>query len=72
MIHFRQNIIMLENLTEEEKADLRKAFNLYDKNQDGKISLDELKEALNASNETRSNDEINELVLFIFLDYFYS
>jgi Ca2+-binding EF-hand superfamily protein len=63
---------MLENLTEEEKADLRKAFNLYDKNQDGKISLDELKEALNASNETRSNDEINELVLFIFLDYFYS
>jgi Ca2+-binding EF-hand superfamily protein len=57
---------MLENLTEEEKADLRKAFNLYDKNQDGKISLDELKEALNASNEPRSDVEINELVLLIF------
>ena len=54
---------MADKITEEELYDLKKAFNSFDKNSDGKISFEEFKQALNSSGEPRSDKDLKELVI---------
>ena len=49
--------ISFQELTDEEKYQIKEFFDMFDKNQDGLISAEELKEVLEAFDGTFASDE---------------
>lgn len=53
---------MAENLTEEQKSEFREAFELFDKDADGTISIKELGEVMRVLNQAPTEQEILEMM----------
>jgi len=53
---------MAKEISDEYREELREAFNMFDKNRDGSISVHELAQILQNLNQGATTDEINEMI----------
>lgn len=53
---------MAENLTEEYRAEMKEAFALFDKDGDGKITVEEIKAVIISMGQTPSDEEAQEMM----------
>ena len=57
-----------DNIPEEKRKDYKNAFEIFDKNKDGKISKNDLENILRFFNINPSKEELNEMITEIDLD----
>ena len=61
-IDFDEFLSMMKEMSGDSEKELLQAFQVFDKNKDGFISVDELRQVMATLGETQSQEEIEEMI----------